>query len=72
MSPGITIRVTDSEFKVRQVIGGTRATDYVYVLYDDYFINVKYLRGCRLIRREKRRRGLLEEVYRVPKSMLVM
>jgi len=64
------IRLAGSDVEVEQMVGGTRGTDYVYVMLDGSLANVRYLPGARLVAKEDRGRNRRREVYRVPKSII--
>ena len=65
------IRFVGQDVEVEQTVGGTRGTDYVYVMFDEFLTNVKYLPGAKLVTREDRGRNRHREVYRIPKSIFV-
>jgi len=64
------IRLAGSEVEVEQMVGGTRGTDYVYVMLNGLLTNVKHLPGARLVAKEDWGRNRRREVYRVPKSVI--
>jgi len=64
------IKAVNSEYEVEQTVGGTRGTSYIYVYDGNFFVNIRYLRSCRVVVREKMGRGRTYEVYRIPKEML--
>ena len=63
------IEFVGSDVEVMQVVGGTRGTDYVYVMFEGLLTNVKYLPGAELVTKECAGR-FCREIYRVPKSIL--
>jgi len=68
---GSWLRAVNGEFEVVQMSGGTRGTDYVYVEDAGFFVNVRHLKGSKLVSRERWGRGRRREVFRVPKNVLV-
>ena len=65
------VKSLGSEYEVTQVVGGTRqTTNYIYIYAGDCFVNIRRLRGSRLVSRMRRRRNMTEEVYRVPRDVL--
>jgi len=64
------IRIVNSEVEIDQFIGGTRGTDYIYVYDRGFFINAKYLNGCRVVAREEWGRKRYKETYRISRDAL--
>lgn len=59
-----------SNFEIWQIVGSTRRTDFFYILEEGTLVNIRYVRGARLVSREERARGRTVETYRISKENL--